>query len=45
MMKTIAILGAKGRLGQAATLAFHQAGYKVIAVSRHANLVLPSTIE
>lgn len=45
MMKTIAILGAKGRLGQTATLAFHQAGYKVIAVSRHTNLALPSAIE
>lgn len=44
-MKTIAILGAKGRLGHAAALAFHQAGFRVIAVSRAANASLPKLIE
>ena len=41
-MTSIAIVGANGRLGQAATLAFHQAGYRVIAVSRNGNLNLPA---
>lgn len=44
-MTSIAIVGANGRLGQAATLAFHQAGYRVIAVSRSGNLNLPVGIE
>lgn len=34
-MKQIAILGANGRLGNEAVHAFHQAGYRVIAVTRH----------
>ena len=34
-MKTIAILGANGRLANEAMQAFHQAGYKVIAVTRN----------
>lgn len=33
-MKQIAILGANGRLGNEAMHAFHQAGYRVIAVTR-----------
>ena len=35
-MKTICIAGAKGRLGNSAVRAFHQAGYRVIALSRDA---------
>ena len=34
-MKQIAILGANGRLGNEAMYAFHRAGYRVIAVTRH----------
>lgn len=37
-MKTVAILGANGRLANEAMKAFHQAGYKVIAVTRNGEL-------
>lgn len=45
-MPTIAILGAKGRLGHACALAFHQAGFKVLALSRTGKVpTLPNDIE
>jgi uncharacterized protein YbjT (DUF2867 family) len=36
--KTIAILGANGRLGNEALHAFHNAGYRVIAVTRNGKI-------
>ena len=45
-MKTISILGAKGRVSSAVAKAFHQAGWHVIAVSRSGHIDnLPSGIE
>jgi len=45
-MKTISILGGNGRLANAAARAFHQAGYKVIVVTRHGQAPrLPADIE
>ncbi len=45
-MKTISILGAKGRISSAVAMAFHQADWQVIAVSRSGHIDhLPSGIE
>ena len=45
-MQTIAILGANGRLSNAAARAFHRWGYRVVAVSRSGNATgLPQDVE
>ncbi|MDA9008847.1 NAD(P)H-binding protein [Alphaproteobacteria bacterium] len=44
-MKTIAILGANGRLGLTTVNAFHQAGWAVIAVTRNGHYLGPEPVE